>query len=436
MGGRRVQSLYRMIGEDGWIPLFDGELNVRATGGKWTAAQVQVELRLIPETKVVARVFGPAGVSAYFSDSEELRLEVSNRTDLKPPSDSWRATGEDQFHEFRPSRIRLGDLAAAETFLFHVSGALDVWADLVAVESGTQRQLGFDLPGWQLLLAPADPTPDSGDFAAAVLAEPTGDSVVEEDLERLHRWLFILLSFIAGREVGIGPVCGLNCGGSVVWTEWGAPRMGSGTPGIKWCPRLLVANAIPQLAAGFSALAEDPELEVIVDRAIGYALAANGEEVVDVRIPNVCSGLEILAWALLQREEWLLDEGVRRLKPASIVRLFLKWAGIPPTVPPTLTHLARRLKAVNRSASEGPEVLFEIRNAMVHPPKRLAAVEWPQGEELVDAWLLGAWYLELGLLRVLGYEGQFWSRVKSSRYAADVELVPWVVTDQDAQGAD
>jgi hypothetical protein len=190
----------------------------------------------------------------------------------------------------------------------------------------------------------------------------------------------------------------------------------------------LAATAIPRLAKGFSALAEDPDLEVIVERAIGYALAANGEEVIEVRIPNVCSGLELLAWAVLQREDWLVDADVRRrMKTTPIIRLSLKWAEIPTAVPLTLPDLTKRLGAVGRAGLEGSEVLFELRNQMVHPPKRLDSIEWPEGEELVDAWLLGSWYLELGLLRVLGYDGEYRPRVRLGRPAADAEAVPWAV---------
>ncbi len=423
-----IHPLYRPRGINGEIPLFDGELDLKTPDGKWSSAEVQVELALLPATRLTARVFGPPSVSAYFNEPDDLELEASDSTDLAPPSPGNSRSENEAHQEFRLGQVRLGKLQAAETFLFHVCGALEVWADPAPVDTGSQKQLKFDLPGWELVMAPAEPTPDSGDFAAVILASPVSSVVSVEDLERLHRWLFILLSFVADREVGIGPVCGLDKTGAVVWAEWGTPRMKPGGGGIRWCPPMLTAAAIPRLATGFSVLVENPDLEVIVDRAIGYALAANGDEVIEVRIPNVCSGLELLAWAILQQEDWVVDAEVRRrMKTASIIRLFLKWAEIPTAVPPTLPDLTKRLGAVGKAGLEGPEVLFELRNAMVHPPKRLDNIEWPEGEELVDAWLLGSWYLELGLLRVLKYDGDYWSRVRLGRPGADVEPVPWAI---------
>jgi hypothetical protein len=422
-----IHPLYRPHGTNGEISLFDGELDLKTPDGKWST-QVQVELELLPETRLMARVFGSARLPAFFNEPDDLELEAPDGTSLAPPGADNPRSKSESHQEFRLRQVRLGKLQAAESFLFHVCGALEVWADPVPVDSGSQKQLKFDLPGWELVMVPGEPTPDSRDFAAVILATPVSSAVSEEDLDRLHRWLFILLSFVADREVGIGPVCGLDKAGAVVWVEWGTPRMKPGEGGIKWCPPMLAAVAIPQLAKGFSVLAEDPDLEVIVDRAIGYALAANGEEVIEVRIPNVCSGLELLAWAILQREDWLVDADVRRrMKTAAIIRLFLKWAEIPTAVPPTLPDLTKRLAAVGKAGLEGPEVLFELRNSMVHPPKRLDNIEWPEGEELVDAWLLGSWYLELGLLRVLGYDGKYWSRIRLGRPGVDVESVPWTI---------
>lgn len=107
----------------------------------------------------------------------------------------------------------------------------------------------------------------------------------------------------------------------------------------------------------------------------------------------------------------------------------MKWAGVPTAIPPSLPILDARLRASGQPGWGGPEILFNIRNDMVHPPKRLVEPEWPDGELLFEAWQLGTWYLELVLLRILGYEGEYWSRVRLDRPGADVEPVPWCASD-------
>lgn len=62
---------------------------------------------------------------------------------------------------------------------------------------------------------------------------------------------------------------------------------------------------------------------------------------------------------------------------------------------------------------------------MVHPPERHENTEWPDGEDLIEAWQLGIWYVELALLRVLEYDGEYWRRIALGRQATDIEPVPW-----------
>ena len=92
--------------------------------------------------------------------------------------------------------------------------------------------------------------------------------------------------------------------------------------------------------------------------------------------------------------------------------------------------IGRRFGANLKSCRwEGPEILFNVRNDMVHPPKQLVEPEWPEGDLLFEAWQLGTWYLELALLRIMGYDGQYWSRVRLNRSGADGEPVPWSAGD-------
>lgn len=168
------------------------------------------------------------------------------------------------------------------------------------------------LPDWKLVLVPEERTPDCRDFVAVIRATPGSGQFGLEDVERLHRRLFILLGFIANRECGIGPVCGLDDEGQIVWAQWAAPRLKPGSPGIGWSTRFVFSDALSQLSAGLSAYESDQAMEEVIDRAIGYCLAANGDEVIDVRIPIACAGLELLAWAVLQRQSVIRSADERR----------------------------------------------------------------------------------------------------------------------------
>lgn len=86
------------------------------------------------------------------------------------------------------------------------------------------------------------------------------------------------------------------------------------------------------------------------------------------------------------------------------------------------------LDAAAASASRGwggPELLFNVRNGVIHPPKELADPKWPDVDELFEAWQLGTWYLQLVILRLVGYNGEYWSRLRLGRSEMDVAAVPW-----------
>ena len=180
-----------------------------------------------------------------------------------------------------------------------------------------------------------------------------------------------------------------------------------------------VATAFPAIVKGFAELSKDEGLEAVVDRAINHLLAADGSEALDMRVPIACAGLEMIGWAVLQRDGWVKSE-LDKMKASRITRLLLGWAHIQTTVPGSLTAVESRRKDLDQT-EDAPEVLHWVRNRLVHPPKKLDSPEWPSPRELRESWQLANWYLELAVLRVLGYEGKYWSRLRLGRYGTDLE---------------
>ncbi|WP_096292838.1 hypothetical protein [Nitrosomonas ureae] len=71
---------------------------------------------------------------------------------------------------------------------------------------------------------------------------------------------------------------------------------------------------------------------------------------------------------------------------------------------------------------DAPHALTEIRNSLIHP-------EHKKRDQLdsayFDAWNLGLWYLEMGILAICNYEGAYGNRLKLNRMG-EVENVPWI----------
>ena len=62
--------------------------------------------------------------------------------------------------------------------------------------------------------------------------------------------------------------------------------------------------------------------------------------------------------------------------------------------------------------------------------KRIEEPEWPNRNELLETWQLATWYLELAVLRLLGYEGEYLSRLRLGGWEFDTETVPWSTSSQ------
>jgi hypothetical protein len=429
---RNVDPVYRPS-NDGTIVVYAGDL-LLARGADEHVVPGNLELRLSPRPEFSAHVAGSdPWLVAHAWHSQHVTVALPPGAALDPPTDRVPAARPEDAVRWTDvsipiSRMTIGDLRLAERLLLHVSGPLSRWPLPSREASGgehAQPQLPWTLPGWDLRLAEAGGPKAVEDFSFVVEAIPHDRSPGLDAMERLCSQVFLVLSLIAGQEIGVAPVVGVDQAGRVVWADWGAPRFRPEQSAWRWCPRHLVNQALPALATGLSLLADDPALQQVVDRAGRHLLAANGPEVLDVRIPVACSGLELLGWAVLQRHQWLTRDGLGRLSASARVRLLLQWAGIPNELPTQFGALAARRGRLGQPDFAGPEVLFDVRNNLVHPPKQIEEPEWPGHSELLEAWQLATWYLELAVIRLLGYEGEYVSRLRLGGWIGDTETVPW-----------
>jgi hypothetical protein len=428
--GRDVSPVYRPS-EDGTIVVYAGDLQL-AIGADKHVVPGNLELRLSPHPEFSAHVAGSdPWLLMHASDSQRMTVALPADAVLDAPSGRMptarpEATAPWVDVPIPISRMTTGDPQLAQRLLLHVSGPLSRWP-LPSREIGSeeQPQLCWSLSGWDLRLAEAGGPKAVDDFSFVIEATPHDLPLDLDATERLCNQVFLLLSLIAGQEIGVAPVVGMDLAGQVVWADWGTPRVRPGQSAWRWCPKQLVNQALPTVAGGLSSLADDPALQQIVDRAGRHLLAANGPEVLDVRIPVACSGLELLSWGVLQRQQWLTREGLSRLPAKGRVRLLLHWAGIPVELPAQFDALAARRRRLGQPDVAGPELVFDVRNNLVHPPKRIDEPEWPDRDQLLEAWQLATWYLELAVIRLLGYEGEYLSRLQLGGSEFDTEPVPW-----------
>jgi hypothetical protein len=56
--------------------------------------------------------------------------------------------------------------------------------------------------------------------------------------------------------------------------------------------------------------------------------------------------------------------------------------------------------------------------------------EWPDQNELLEAWQLATWYLELAVVRLLGYQGEYVLPLRLEGWIEDTEIVHFSTSRQ------
>ena len=126
-----------------------------------------------------------------------------------------------------------------------------------------------------------------------------------------------------------------------------------------------------------------------------------------------------MAWHLLVNDRGVLSRGAfKNLKAAGQLRRLVKDSGIPLDTPSDLKRLTG-MTTGGRQPIDGPDWIAQLRNDFVHPPRGGQSAR--TSARMVDAWLLSMWYLELALLSLMDFKGDYRSRLN----AGEVSRLPW-----------
>ena len=175
-------------------------------------------------------------------DNDPLReVRVMTGAALIPPSESVVPADPQSgpWAEFaqRLNKVDAGDFSTAARLNMSVVGALTrVPLPRVSTAIGTQGQVPFSLPGWDLVLAVSDEQPFGDQLLLSLEATPNaGQTISHEEIATLGLLLQGILSFLAGSNVGVLPLVGLNAVDEVVAARWAAPRVDFDRAALRWC---------------------------------------------------------------------------------------------------------------------------------------------------------------------------------------------------------
>jgi hypothetical protein len=248
--------------------------------------------------------------------------------------------------------------------------------------------------------------------------------------EELLEALRFFFSFSRGLQTSTILQVGYNVNGDEIWKKWDANHYIKPWQDVCSCFPDFNAQSLSELFPSFlrrwqNSIWQEPIIYAIhwYMESMAQAGAVEGSIVLEQ------AAFELLSRVLIVEDKTLISSNAfENLNGVDKLRHLLSESGIPCTVPESLINLSQLSQAWD--SADGPKVLTNIRNAIVHsgkPQKRQKLSQMPSASETKgEAWQLGLWYLELVLLRLFEYQGDYFNRVAyKQRDEENIEPVPW-----------
>ena len=255
-----------------------------------------------------------------------------------------------------------------------------------------------------------------------VLKRSDGNSFSIEDAKETLGKLRLLLSFARGGNCGLTLISGNNENDERVWEQWGSYHAFPWFDISSWIDhrRRNSGSALSKACLGFfkklgKLETGQPEWFRI---ALFWYLRSNETDDPHTGIISAQAALERLASKVLNKS------GKSRSKSKLICEA-LEQIGVDLKIPET----CRELRKTYRNDLNGPKAFVNTRNSLVHS-KMSKSVSLDGYSEARD---LGQWYVELLLLKLIGYEGQYINRL-TYNYGGkwEFEAMPWLCSKDKA----
>ena len=153
-----------------------------------------------------------------------------------------------------------------------------------------------------------------------------------------------------------------------------------------------------------------------------YLQSCSSSSYVETAIIMAQTALELIYnWWLIESKKMILGKDSENLSASNKIRLLLSQLNITSGIPLDLNNLNEYVQS-KKTVNDGPEIIVQIRNAIVHSQiekrKKLNSLSF---EIRYEALKLSVWYVEISLLKILGFEGKY-NNQTSKAYD---EYVPW-----------
>ena len=411
-------------------PILLAEMQVQFTiDGMVVAAPARVFQRLWPSPQVVFEISnvqrdpqpisqGTPGstqqtVSTFPVMSEgPSTVQLENDTQTKVVPTSWLFHQDDAvlYFEESPSVV----LNSGKPIVSLQYDVLNITMDLF------HWPLALQAPPW---LVRIDPVPrlwelekalksDEG-FAvthSGTIQRSDGKGFSEDDAQFFLGGLGHFLSFVCGTQCGITNVVGFDSKGYEAWKQWGSHNVSPWQRHRTWAD-ITIRDSLSKIFECFWLRYRKSTKHL--HRVLRWYVYSNEVAALDLSIVLNQTVLEVLTT--------LMPSGKGKGGPiGQRIANMLQKQGIDPQIPAHCGELIAMAKHDN--LKHGPHTLVEIRNSIVHSNANLGL---PSIYAYHEAKQLGLWYVELLLLKMFKYTGEYASRLTDIQRAGATEPVPW-----------
>jgi hypothetical protein len=261
------------------------------------------------------------------------------------------------------------------------------------------------------------------------LRRADGAAFTAAEAEPLLTALHVGVSFALGRWAAPMLPVGVASTGKVVWEDWHPGHCDPArTTSPGWWHDQQHSSLTDFLGRVITAFADPDRLPALRLQLMFGIAAMNDRGFVEQRVMMGAAGLEHLMWQTLVLEGGMSERQYHDQDAHEKLRRLLTDAQIPTDIDAALLPVTASFAAEEQQRQgkvlDGPDVVTQIRNRLVHPRGAQERVYRLEGL-VAEVWLLTRHYLVLLILHSLGYQGSYRDLRKTRGWAGDVGDVPW-----------
>jgi hypothetical protein len=252
-------------------------------------------------------------------------------------------------------------------------------------------------------------------------------SISFEETKNLFHCLDTFLTFLNGRRTSAIAINGIFEKESK-WCDYTNYYVDQYKNVESWTQSHSIAG-IDGLWKNFSKIWEKEEDRDFLTSAIHWYVEANNNSgFAEGSIIMAQTALELIYnWWIIERKEMILGKDAESINAANKIRLLISQLDIGYKIPKAFNKLEEFQKGETQIL-DGPDAVVQIRNAIVHSQqekrKKLSSIH---SRAKYEALQLCIWYIELSLLKILGYNQKYYNRTSNEmvRVKSEEDL-PWL----------